>query len=167
MQNRRPQRKRIRLPSETYRQGHVFSLTIATHDRYMWFERHEELAQVVQETIIATAAERGSLLFAWCIMPEHLHTLVQDDDAVDFVRLIKGRSVPAARRCERSRKLWQRSFFDHGLRREESFEHAARYILENPVRAGLVEHAADYRWSGSSVWPQWREHDWATISDVA
>lgn len=161
------QRKRIRLPKETYRQGYVFSLTIATHERYTWFERHEELTRVLQETIIVTAAERESLLFAWCIMPEHLHALVQDDDAMDFVRLIKGRSVPAARRYDRPRKLWQRSFFDHALRDEESIEHAARYILDNPVRAGLVEHATDYRWSGSLVWPQWREHDWATISDVA
>ncbi len=45
--------------------------------------------------------------------------------------------------------LWQRSFFDHALRRNEDEIRTARYILANPVRAGLVERANDYSLSGS------------------
>ena len=90
-------------------------------------------------------------------MPDHVHLLVQDPDVVDLVRLFKGRSTPSARRHEPGRRLWQRSFHDHGLRREESVETVAKYIFENPMRAGLVENPAEYPWSGSSVWQNWRE----------
>jgi len=162
----RRRRKQIRLAHETYRQGHVFSLTVSTRERYKWFELYRELATQVEELLLQTARERGTELFAWCLMPEHLHLLACDEDVVRFVRLVKGRSVPVARQFEPSRRLWQRSFFDHALRRAESVERVARYILANPVRASLVEHATDYRWSGSLVWPQWRDHDWLTSSGV-
>ncbi len=48
-----------------------------------------------------------------------------------------------------SDKVWQRSFFDHALRDEESLEAVARYIVSNPVRAGLVEDWRDYPFVGS------------------
>jgi len=46
---------------------------------------------------------------------------------------------------------WQRDFFDHRLRREESLRDKSDYILQNPVRAGLVKRAGDwpYVW-----WPE-------------
>lgn len=165
--NKDRRRKSIRLARELYRQGCAFSLTVTTHNRFAWFELHPELAESIQGLLVETARQRRTELFAWCIMPDHLHVLLQDADAVEFVRLLKGRSVPFARRLGHSRRLWQRSFFDHALRREESVEHVARYIFENPVRAGLVEQAANYPWSGSLVWPHWREHDWPTIGDAA
>jgi len=93
---------------------------------------------------------------AWVVMPDHVHLLVQDPDLVEFVRLLKGRMTPPARRYEQGRRLWQRSFHDHGLRRDESLERVALYIFENPVRSGLVGNAEDYPWSGSNVWPDWR-----------
>ncbi len=64
--------------------------------------------------------------------------------------------TPQARAVERGRKLWQRSFFDHALRKEESLTDVACYIWENPVRAKIVEEPIDYAWSGSEVWTNWR-----------
>ena len=104
------------------------------------------------------AQERDSTLFAWCIMPDHVHLLVQDRDLVEFVRLLKGRMTPQARKMETERKLWQRSFYDHALRKEESVYQVTMYIWENPVRAGLVEEPYEYRWSGSEVWPDLKEY---------
>jgi len=40
--------------------------------------------------------------------------------------------------------LWQRGFHDHALRRDEDIEDIARYIVANPLRAGLVRHIGDY-----------------------
>jgi len=111
------------------------------------------------ETVLRdTSRERGTDLYAWCIMPEHLHLLVQDADLIAFVRLVKGRATPVARQIDRSQRLWQKSFWDHGLRKEESVYSVATYIWENPIRRGLVEEASDYEWSGSLVWPDWRRH---------
>jgi putative transposase len=86
-----------------------------------------------------------------------MHLLLQDKNIVDFVRVFKGRMTPRARFLETGRKLWQRSFHDHGLRKEENIENIARYIWENPVRKGMVDHAPKYLWSGSEVWSNWRD----------
>jgi hypothetical protein len=90
-------------------------------------------------------------------MPDHLHFLLQDKDVVGFVRVFKGRLTPEARRLERGRVLWQRSFYDHALREAESLGDVALYIWENPVRTGIITCASAYPWSGSLVWPNWRE----------
>jgi putative transposase len=152
-----PTRKKIRLPDSAYQQGHAFSVTVTTHERFPWFSRHRELPLEFIQILQTLATERQSELFAWCLMPDHLHLLLRDKSLVHFVRLLKGRLVPEARRRERGRPLWQPSFYDHALRQEEAIEGVARYIWENPVRSGLTERAGDYPWSGSLVWPDWRE----------
>jgi len=48
-------------------------------------------------------------------------------------------------------KLWQPSFYDHVLRNDEDLPAVARYILNNPVRKGLVDHYTEYVFSGSLV----------------
>jgi REP element-mobilizing transposase RayT len=102
------------------------------------------------------AKNRGTALHAWCIMPDHIHLLLQDKDIIEFVRLLKGRLTPEARRLESGRGLWQRSFHDHALRWEESLSDVARYIWQNPVRAGIIDCACGYPWSGSLIWPDWK-----------
>jgi putative transposase len=77
-------------------------------------------------------------------MPDHAHLLVQDRDVVEFVRLFKGKMVSKALTREPERPLWQRSFYDHALRKEEALEDVARYVGENPVRCGLVGHPRAY-----------------------
>ena len=51
----------------------------------------------------------------------------------------------------RSRTAWQRSFYEHVLRRDESTDVTAAYILANPVRAGLAAAPQEYPWLGSFV----------------
>jgi putative transposase len=115
-----PTRKRIRLFYNTYQQGHAFSITIASDGRYPWFRLYRGLAAKVVELFLDLAERRETVLYAWCIMPDHIHTLLQDKDVVEFVRLLKGRLAPEARRLEPCRMLWQRSFYDHALRETES-----------------------------------------------
>ena len=95
-------------------------------------------------------------IYAWCIMPDHIHLLLHGNDIVDFVRLFKGKMTPKARSIEPGRRLWQRSFFDHALRKEEALADVSCYIWENPVRAGIVVKPDEYLWSGSEVWTNWK-----------
>ncbi|MCK5687990.1 transposase [Myxococcota bacterium] len=150
-----PQRKSFRLPSEIYRTDFIFFVTINTADRYPWFETWPELAETAEQSLRNIADQRSSDLFAWCIMPDHLHILLRDENLVDFIRLFKGRLVPVARQ-KRSDKLWQRSFYDHAVRKEDSLSDISHYIWDNPVRAGLAREPLKYRWSGSLSWPDWR-----------
>jgi len=73
-------------------------------------------------------------------------------------RLFKQRSGYAYRRLTGDREvLWQKSYYDHVLRRDEDLSDAARYIWGNPVRAGLVDNARDYPYSGSlTIGDEWK-----------
>jgi REP element-mobilizing transposase RayT len=85
-------------------------------------------------------------------MPDHLHLLVAGTtpaaDAREFIRRFKQRSSFSWKH-QGGATLWQRSYYDRVLRRDEDVISVARYILANPVRAGLVGDAAQYALSGS------------------
>ena len=53
----------------------------------------------------------------------------------------------------RTDPLWQDSYYDRVVRAEEDLGGIARYIIENPVRAGLVKSPLEYPFVGSTVWP--------------
>ena len=149
-------RKKIRLPLLVYSLGHPFFITVTTHRKHPWFALHPRLCKAAIQILRDLASVRETSIYAWCIMPGHAHLLLQDDEVVEFIRMFKGRMTPAARKIESDRRFWQRSFFDHALRKEESLSDVACYIWENPVRATLVESPREYPWSGSEVWPEWR-----------
>lgn len=92
-------------------------------------------------------------IVAYCFMPDHVHLLVEglmdNADALSFVHQTKQRSGFAFGR-EHAGRLWQPSFYDRILRNDDATLSVARYIFENPVRAGLVAEPADYEFSGSS-----------------
>jgi REP element-mobilizing transposase RayT len=153
--NRFSIRKKIRLPLPVYNRGHAFFITISTFQKYPWFGKHSCLCETAIKLIRDLFAVNGDNVYAWCIMPDHVHLLIHGNDIIELVRLFKGKMTPVARSLEPDRRLWQRSFYDHALRREESLSEIAGYIWENPVRAGIVEKPDDYSWSGSEVWPNW------------
>lgn len=149
--------KKIRLPLGVYKQqDRVVFVTIATADRTKWFAEYPKLADDATTLLLETCRKRATSLFAWCIMPDHVHLLVGDENIISFVRAFKGRMTPKARAISPSRKLWQRSFYDHILRNTESVLDISGYIFENPVRSGLVALPHQYPFVGSEVWPNWR-----------
>ena len=88
-------------------------------------------------------------------MPDHAHVLVEGtSDTSDLRRLIKSAKQRSGQSfaARHNRPLWQERFHDRVLRHDEDSKRIARYIIENPVRAGLVHSALDYRLSGSDIW---------------
>ena len=90
---------------------------------------------------------------AHCFMPDHAHLLVEgrseNSDALAFVHQAKQQSAYEFSKAF-DQKLWQPSFYDRILRDDEASLSVARYIFENPVRAGLVKNPEDYPFLGSS-----------------
>jgi len=76
------------------------------------------------------------------LMPDHVHMIVS------FPQIGKRVQTIVSKWKERTAKSfqieWQRDFFEHRLRNDESFREKADYILANPVRAGLVERGEDW-----------------------
>jgi len=90
-------------------------------------------------------------VLAYCFMPNHVHLLVAGLTATSrlkpFMEQFK-QITGFAFKQEHRVPLWHRSYHDRVLRREESIESVANYIWANPVRAGIVESAEDYPYSG-------------------
>jgi len=85
---------------------------------------------------------------AWVVMPDHLHWLFQLGDNVSLekaVGLLKGRSSRSINRhLSQGGSLWQAAYHDRALREEEDLREIARYIVANPLRAGLAASLTDY-----------------------
>jgi len=87
-------------------------------------------------------------LCAWSLMPDHWHGLVVLDDGASLSRVMQRLKSNTARRLRIADpavpRVWASGFHDHALRREESLVDVARYIVRNPLRAGLVRRVGDY-----------------------
>jgi len=95
-------------------------------------------------TVFRLVVEETTTLAA-CLMPDHLHWLLSDaSHALETIRRFKSLSTHVGWRENRQGKLWQRSFWDHVIRRDENLRAVAEYIVQNPVRAGLVAEADQY-----------------------
>ena len=151
-----PRRKRIRLEAAEYAgPDAVCSVTITTLRREVAFS-NAALAAECMDVLERRVSETGVTLHTFCFMPDHLHLLLSPShrtSIVEFVRDFKGETTHVSWRHGLKGSLWQRSFYDHFLRTNEDLERAVKYILENPVRAGLAQDAAAYRFSG---WPRGR-----------
>ena len=75
------------------------------------------------------------------LMPDHLHMLVGISGDADLSTLVRNFKRIVARK---KRVEWQRNFFDHRLRHDESGTEKFEYIRQNPVRAGLIREAEDW-----------------------
>jgi REP element-mobilizing transposase RayT len=87
-------------------------------------------------------------------MPDHLHlVLAATGESSDFRYFMANWKQRAGyQHKQRTRtSLWQESYFDHVLRDDEELNRAVRYVLENPVRKGLVRAFDEYPFSGSDV----------------
>ncbi len=94
-------------------------------------------------------------LLAWVLMPDHVHWLLQLGErdrlplVVDRMKACSARAVNRA--TGRRGPLWARAYHDHALRGDEDLAATARYIVANPVRAGLVKRVGDYPF-WNAVW---------------
>jgi len=98
------------------------------------------------------AEARGIALGRYVIMPDHIHLFVAGDVEFDLGIWVRGlKRVVAAAVTGGRKQLWQRGFFDHLIRNSESYSEKWDYVRQNPVRAGLVSDADEWRFQGEIV----------------
>ncbi|MGB5161465.1 MAG: transposase [Thermoanaerobaculia bacterium] len=122
-----------------YPEGYPLHATICTRLGLSFFLDHS-LARPVFELL-----NEQDCTLAACLMPDHLHWLLSDASrAQEAVSRFKSVSTRTSWSQGRHGKLWQRSFWDHVIRRQEDLKAVAEYIIQNPVRQGLVREAREY-----------------------
>lgn len=123
--------------------------------------RQESIAQIVADEIHRVAGQHYEL-YAYCIMPNHVHLLIRSliekfppsrmpsaiSPVAEIMRLLRGRT---ARYCNlalnRTGKFWHHESYDHYVRNEPEMERIILYILNNPVKAGLAKEWKDWKFS--------------------
>jgi REP element-mobilizing transposase RayT len=101
----------------------------------------------MRSQILRTCSERGFDVLANVVMPDHVHLLLQGlHDSANFktcMTVARQRSAHAFRQGFHER-LWQEGYHDRVLRNPDEAGGVVRYIVENPVRAGLCTYPEDY-----------------------
>ncbi|MGQ0528561.1 MAG: REP-associated tyrosine transposase, partial [Panacagrimonas sp.] len=100
----------------------------------------------------------NSQTLCWVLMPDHLHWLLALGDNTELSRVVgRFKSASAARinlALDRvGVPVWARAYHDHAVRHDEDVETVARYIVGNPLRAGLREDIGHYpHWDAAWDW---------------
>lgn len=128
--------------------GQVYHVTTVTLGRQPIFS-DLRAARVLVNALRESQARGEAATLAFVIMPDHMHWLLQLEERVSLSKLVG--AVKAVTAHGMGRRIWQGGFHDHALRQEEDLVEVARYIVANPLRAGLAQRVGDYpHWD--AVW---------------
>ena len=133
--------------------GMHYFLTSSVANRRSIFTQNQN-AIVVLDAICWLHQARRFIVDAAVVMPDHLH-LAGQLGGVSLPRLMHAFKSYTGNRLSSlgvDAPVWQQGYHDHALRDEEDYATKIRYLIENPVRAGLVERAEDYPYV---IWPTW------------
>ena len=112
-----------------------------------------EIAAIIEDSI----QHRNNIqytLYCYCIMPNHVHILIQpllekDDNPFALSKIMHGLKGYTSTKCNfvlnRTGSFWFPENYDHYVRNEQEFNNVIDYILQNPVKAGLVQDW-QYNW---------------------
>jgi len=146
-----PTEKNHRLPREYYLGEITTAFTLCVQNKQPLFLDPAVVHDFIK-VLITTLEHSNCIAPAYCFMPDHLHIILTgkavDSDLWKTVVSYKqqtgywlSRNMPAIG--------WQKDFYDHIIRSEATIATQVRYILDNPVRKGLVSSWQDYPYKGS------------------
>lgn len=126
--------------------GQVHVLTTVTHARTRWFD-DVAVACAVARVHRRAAAFHDARLLCWVLMPDHWHGVVEVSDTPLATLMLRFKTLSAHAAHSsgiRAGPVWSRSFHDRALRRGDDVVAACRYVVANPLRAGLVDQIGCY-----------------------
>ena len=135
--------------------GQIYLVTFTTQHRNPLF-MEAATARTAAAAFTDPRAWMRSRLLAWVLMPDHWHGLIELGDGESLSNLICRLKANTAR-CVRGETagsmgaVWARGFHDRALRHEDDLLSAARYVVMNPVRVGLVKRLGEYPY-WNAIW---------------
>lgn len=134
--------------------GQIYLVTFTTADRSRIFEDHD-MARLAAQAMTDRRLWYRSQLLTWVLMPDHWHGLIELgalDSLSIAVQKLKSNSARRIRlEYPTIGAVWEKGFHDRAIRTEAVIRPAARYIVANPIRAGLAANVGDYAY-WDSVW---------------
>jgi putative transposase len=130
--------------------GHAFHLLNRGNGRATVFRNEGDYGAFIR--LLAPAKYRAHVrVAAFCVMPNHFHLVVEPESCVGLSVLMQWWLTSHVRRYHTfygtSGHVWQGRFKSFPIQQDEHFLTVVRYVLQNPVRAGLAKHARGWPWS--------------------
>jgi REP element-mobilizing transposase RayT len=148
----RPGCRALRKGRFSQRNG-IYFITVVTDQRIPWFQDFA-LARLMCRNLLHPAALADATNLCSVVMPDHIHVLLElrDTPLQRVLNRLKSRgAVTLNREIGRGGRFWAPAYYDHALRADEDLQDVARYIVANPLRAGLVQRIGDYPY-WNAVW---------------
>jgi len=137
----------LKLKDFHYRGPYIYFITSTTKNKRKTFLDYSFGKAVIQH-LRGIKLRTDCKIYVYCLMPDHVHLLLSPSengkDLSEIMQEIKGGSTKIFWESGGKGKLWQRGFYDHIVRKQEDLREIAIYILNNPVRKGLVDQCKDY-----------------------
>jgi len=118
--------------------------------------KHPKMALIMQDTLLKFDSE-SYFLFAWCIMPNHVHVLIEP--YISLSKIIQSWKSFTGRWALKhnaelelgvpGKSFWMREYWDRFIRNEKHFNNVIEYIHNNPVKANLVTKKENWKWSSA------------------
>ena len=121
--------------------GQIYLVTMIRSERRRIFDDFFAARVLIQILKAESHMQRASSL-AFVVMPDHLHWLMQLGESTTLAQSVRGIKSITTHRL--GQQVWQRGYHDHAVRREEDIKAMARYVIANPVRAGLCGSVGSY-----------------------
>ena len=113
--------------------------------------RNDAIGALVRDALKHFDQERYTLI-AWCVMPNHVHVLIETKPGHPLSEVIQTwksfTAKEANKHLNRKGAFWMPDYFDRYIRDEQHYRAAIEYIVQNPVKAGLVDEPAQWPWAG-------------------
>jgi putative transposase len=112
------------------------------------FLQAPEPKETVEAILEQTRARHQARVYAYVLMPEHIHLLINEPPSILAAQFLKALKQITSRKLRGDRQqFWQPRYFDANIRGESARSEVIRYIHRNPVKRGLVASPGQYRWS--------------------
>jgi len=135
--------------------GQIYFITVCCVRQENLLAIHEA-ARAAARTLHKMHVDKYIHLRAWVLMPDHIHLLIELtetqtlSEAIGRINSCVAKAINKA--LNRSGTVWQGAYFDRALRKDEDIETVVDYLLNNPIRAGLVENLAAYSYWNITDW---------------
>jgi putative transposase len=140
IKNQYPHQKNLR-KGRYSSDNQIYHITTTTLSRVPVFKDFYAARMLVN--ILKTSDElNNTSTLAFVVMPDHIHWLFQLNQKQSLSKLIQGIKSISSRAY--GKPIWQTGYYDHAIRKDEDIVNIARYIIANPIRAGLVKRVGDY-----------------------